>query len=65
MNQTNLDTKTQLLLNFVKYCESDQNVDNIKTELQNLLCYCEHRQQVLMDHVFEGYEKHFWIFKCQ
>jgi len=31
-------------------------------QVQDKYRYCESRRQVLLDHVYEGYEKDWWVY---
>jgi len=65
-NQKDLEMATELLS---EYLERDINSDeittvqDIKQKVQDKYRYCEQRRTVLLEHVYEGYEKDFWEYQ--
>lgn len=65
-NQRDLEMATEHLS---EYLERDINTDEmkavqeIKQKVQDKFRYCEQRRNVLLDHVFQGYESDFWEYQ--
>ncbi|XP_002158303.2 E3 ubiquitin-protein ligase arih1 isoform X1 [Hydra vulgaris] len=64
-NQKDLEMATEHLS---EYLERDINSDEItavqaiKQKVQDKYRYCEHRRNVLLDHVYEGYDSEIWEY---
>ena len=62
-NQADLQTATEKLSGFLEgRIGKKEDVDAMKRNILDNISYCEQRRLILVQHVYEGYEKEFWQF---
>lgn len=62
-NQADLERATEQLSEFLERDIFDENSHStVKFNVQNKSSYCKSRRKVLLDHVYEGYEKDWWQY---
>ncbi|ODM87368.1 Protein ariadne-1, partial [Orchesella cincta] len=63
-NQRDLESATEKLSEYLERDITSENLADIKQKVQDKYRYCDSRRQVLLDHVYEGYEKDWWDGGC-
>lgn len=67
-NQKDLEMATETLSEYLERdIDSDEipTVQDIKQKVQDKYRYCEQRRKVLLDHVYEGYERELWEYQTE
>lgn len=62
-NQSDLEIAVEKLSGYLERDITSDNAIDIKQQVQDKYRYCEHRRNVLLDHVHEGYEKDYWEYQ--
>eukprot|EP00112_Aurelia_sp_Birch-Aquarium-sp1_P002902 Seg1321.9 transcript_id=Seg1321.9/GoldUCD/mRNA.D3Y31 product="E3 ubiquitin-protein ligase arih1" protein_id=Seg1321.9/GoldUCD/D3Y31 len=62
-NQRDLEMATEVLSEYLERDINSEEAQEIKQKVQDKYRYCEQRRQVLLDHVYEGYDKDFWEYQ--
>lgn len=62
-NQKDLENATEILSEYLERDITKDSIADIKQKVQDKSRYCESRRKVLMEHVYEGYEKDQWDYK--
>ena len=62
-NQSDLEIAVEKLSGYLERDITSDNAIDIKQQVQDKYRYCEHRLNVLLDHVHEGYEKDYWEYQ--
>ncbi|XP_077284873.1 E3 ubiquitin-protein ligase ariadne-1 isoform X1 [Arctopsyche grandis] len=61
-NQRDLERATEILSEYLERDITSENLADIKQKVQDKYRYCENRRKVLLEHVYEGYEKECWDY---
>jgi len=61
-NQRDLESATEKLSEYLERDITKENLIDIKQKVQDKYRYCESRRKVLLEHVYEGYEKDWWEY---
>ncbi|XP_064400829.1 E3 ubiquitin-protein ligase arih1l-like [Halichondria panicea] len=61
-NQRDMEMATETLSGYLERDITGDSISNVKIFVQDKTKYCEARRQVLLDHVYEGYEQEIWEF---
>jgi len=61
-NQRDLESATEKLSEYLERDITQENLIDIKQKVQDKYRYCESRRKVLLEHVYEGYEKEWWEY---
>ncbi|XP_065060477.1 E3 ubiquitin-protein ligase arih1-like [Rhopilema esculentum] len=61
-NQRDLEMATEVLSEYLERDINSEEAQEIKQKVQDKYRYCEQRRKVLLDHVYEGYERDFWEY---
>jgi ariadne-1 len=61
-NQRDLENATEQLSEYLERDISAENLADIKQKVQDKYRYCDSRRKVLLNHVYEGYEKEWWDY---
>eukprot|EP00088_Acartia_fossae_P006986 TRINITY_DN13237_c0_g1_i2.p1 TRINITY_DN13237_c0_g1~~TRINITY_DN13237_c0_g1_i2.p1 ORF type:complete len:511 (+),score=134.69 TRINITY_DN13237_c0_g1_i2:117-1649(+) len=61
-NQKDLEHSTEQLSEYLERDISAENLADIKQKVQDKYRYCDNRRKVLLNHVYEGYEKEWWCY---
>ncbi|CAH1797909.1 unnamed protein product [Owenia fusiformis] len=61
-NQKDLENSTETLSEFLERDITSELLVDIKQKVQDKYRYCESRRKVLLDHVYEGYDKDWWEY---
>lgn len=61
-NQRDLEMATEKLSEYLERDITKDSLANMKIFVQDKTKYCEARRQVLLDHVYEGYDQDFWDY---
>jgi ariadne-1 len=64
-NQKDLELATEMLSGYLERNITLDSLVDIKQQVQDKLRYCQQRRQVLLDHVYEGYEQDWWEYTEQ
>jgi len=64
-NQRDLESATEKLSEYLERDITSENLADIKQKVQDKYRYCDSRRKVLLDHVYEGYEKDWWVYNDQ
>ncbi len=62
-NQSDLEIAVEKLSGYLERDITSDNAIDIKQQVQDKYRYCEHRRNVLLDHVHEGYDKDYWEYQ--
>lgn len=61
-NQRDLERATETLSEYLERDITTENLVDIKQKVQDKIRYCDSRRKVLLEHVFEGYDKDWWVY---
>ena len=61
-NQGDLEMATEQLSEYLEREVTSVALPDLKIHVQDKTKYCEARRQVVLDHVYEGYDQEFWEF---
>jgi ariadne-1 len=61
-NQNDLEGATEALSEYLERDITSENVADIKRKVTDKYIYCDRRRKILLEHVYEGYEKDWWEF---
>uniref|UniRef100_A0A8D8YH36 RBR-type E3 ubiquitin transferase n=1 Tax=Cacopsylla melanoneura TaxID=428564 RepID=A0A8D8YH36_9HEMI len=61
-NQRDLEAATEKLSEYLERDITNENLANIKQQVQDKYRYCDLRRKKLLEHVHEGYEKESWEY---
>jgi len=61
-NQADVEKATETLSEYLERDIDTASVSEIKQRVQDKSRYCESRRNVLLCHVYEGYEKDLWEY---
>lgn len=62
-NQSDLEIAVEKLSGYLERDITSDNAIDIKQQVQDKYRYCEHRRNVLLDHVHEGYDREYWEYQ--
>ncbi|CAG7833712.1 unnamed protein product [Allacma fusca] len=62
-NQRDLESATEKLSEYLERDITSENLADIKQKVQDKYRYCESRRKVLLEHVYEGYDKDWWVYQ--
>lgn len=62
-NQSDLEIAVEKLSGYLERDITSDNAIDIKQQVQDKYRYCEHRRQVLLNHVHEGYDREYWEYQ--
>jgi len=62
-NQRDLESFTETLSEYLEKDITSASIHDIKQKVQDKAGYCEKRRKVLVDHVYEGYDKNWWTYR--
>lgn len=62
-NQADLEIAVEKLSGYLERDITSDNAIDIKQQVQDKYRYCEHRRNVLLDHVHEGYDREYWEYQ--
>ncbi|KPJ19395.1 E3 ubiquitin-protein ligase arih1l [Papilio machaon] len=61
-NQRDLESATETFSEYLERDITSENLAYIKQKVQDKYRYCDSRRKVLLEHVYEGYEKDCWDY---
>jgi len=61
-NQRDLESATETLSEYLERDITQENLVDIKQKVQDKYRYCDCRRRVLVEHVYEGYDKDWWEY---
>lgn len=61
-NQRDLERATEILSEYLERDITSENLVDVKQKVQDKSRYCDSRRNVLLEHVYEGYDKDWWTY---